>query len=183
MRAVLRANKAGNASWPISRVLCRRGCRRDGHSSGTPVARRLEQPTRTAMRKRIPKRGGRASMPSLFGFAPGGVCPAASVTSRAVRSYRTLSPLLYFGLPRFALLETPTVMTRIKRFAFCGTFPRVAPAGRYPAPCFRGARTFLHLSALQPRTATTRVPSSGHPANWHIGIGGFPARTSTPQRE
>src|SRR5579872_2509177 len=26
---------------------------------------------------------------------------------------------------------------------FCGTFPRVAPAGRYPAPCFRGARTFL----------------------------------------
>jgi hypothetical protein len=26
---------------------------------------------------------------------------------------------------------------------FCGTFPGVAPAGRYPAPCFRGARTFL----------------------------------------
>jgi hypothetical protein len=26
---------------------------------------------------------------------------------------------------------------------FCGTFPRVAPAGRYPAPCFHGARTFL----------------------------------------
>jgi len=22
------------------------------------------------------------------------------------------------------------------RFAFCGTFPGVAPAGRYPAPCF-----------------------------------------------
>src|SRR5207249_7867389 len=30
-----------------------------------------------------------------------------------------------------------------RRFAFCGTFPGVAPAGRYPAPCFRGARTFL----------------------------------------
>jgi len=29
------------------------------------------------------------------------------------------------------------------RFAFCGTFPRVAPAGCYPAPCFREARTFL----------------------------------------
>src|ERR1700693_4830398 len=26
---------------------------------------------------------------------------------------------------------------------FCGTFPGVAPAGGYPAPCFRGARTFL----------------------------------------
>jgi len=30
-----------------------------------------------------------------------------------------------------------------RRFAFCGTFPRVAPAGCYPAPYFRGARTFL----------------------------------------
>ncbi len=29
------------------------------------------------------------------------------------------------------------------RFALCGTFPEVAPAGRYPAPSFRGARTFL----------------------------------------
>jgi len=30
-----------------------------------------------------------------------------------------------------------------RRFVFCGTFPGVAPAGRYPAPCLRGARTFL----------------------------------------
>ncbi len=30
-----------------------------------------------------------------------------------------------------------------RRSAFCGTFPGVAPAGRYPAPSFRGARTFL----------------------------------------
>ena len=29
------------------------------------------------------------------------------------------------------------------RFAFCGTFPGVAPAGHYPAPSSRGARTFL----------------------------------------
>src|SRR3546814_15114438 len=27
------------------------------------------------------------------------------------------------------------------RSALCGTVPGVAPAGRYPAPCFRGART------------------------------------------
>ena len=32
---------------------------------------------------------------------------------------------------------------RGRRYVFCGTFPRVAPAGRYPAPCLRGARTFL----------------------------------------
>ncbi len=30
---------------------------------------------------------------SLFGIAPGGACRAASVASRAVRSYRTVSPL------------------------------------------------------------------------------------------
>ena len=30
-----------------------------------------------------------------------------------------------------------------RRFTFCGTFPGVPPAGYYPAPYFRGARTFL----------------------------------------
>jgi hypothetical protein len=30
-------------------------------------------------------------MPPLFGFAPGGVCHAISVTRNAVRSYRTIS--------------------------------------------------------------------------------------------
>ena len=40
------------------------------------------------------------------------------------------------------------------RFAFCGTFPGVAPAGRYPAPYSRGARTFL--PAITPRGAARR---------------------------
>ena len=60
-----------------------------------------------------------------------------------------------WGLPcrarrraRGALLPHPFTLARLRRgyggrFAFCGTFPGVAPAGRYPAPCFRGARTFL----------------------------------------
>ena len=68
--------------------------------------------------------------PFLFGLAPGGVYPATPVTARAVRSYRTLSPL-------------PADLAVCRRFAFCGTFPGVAPAGRYPAPLFPGARTFL----------------------------------------
>ena len=67
-------------------------------------------------------------VPSLFGLAPGEACRAAPVASRAVRSYRTLSPL-----------PGPDA----GRFAFCGAVSGVAPAGRYPAPCFRGARTFL----------------------------------------
>ena len=33
------------------------------------------------------------------------------------------------------------------RFVFCGTFPRVAPAGRYPASWSCEARTFLHRHA------------------------------------
>jgi hypothetical protein len=36
---------------------------------------------------------GRAVPPPLFGLAPRGVYPAGGVTSTAVRSYRTISPL------------------------------------------------------------------------------------------
>ena len=64
---------------------------RDGHSSGTPVAWRLEQPTRAADPDIDPE--DCSSAPPLFGFAPGGVCRAAPVAGRAVRSYRTVSPL------------------------------------------------------------------------------------------
>ena len=65
----------------------------DSHSSGTPVARRLTRPTRTAMWKRMFRRGEPPGRPSLFGLAPSGVCPATTITGRAVRSYRTISPL------------------------------------------------------------------------------------------
>jgi len=92
---------------------------RDGHSSATPVARRLKQPTRTATRTRV---GAFAPVPSLFGLAPGGVCRAAAVAGSAVRSYRTVSPL-----PR------PTRYAP-RRSVLCGTVPGVAPAGCYPAP-------------------------------------------------
>ena len=37
------------------------------------------------------------------------------------------------------------------RFAFCGTFPWVTPAGRYPAPRLRGARTFLPCGGNAPQ--------------------------------
>ena len=61
-----------------------------------------------------PKSPGR---PPLFGLAPGGVYHAVPVAGDAVRSYRTLSPL-------------PAGPKPYRRFAFCGTFPGVAPAGR-----------------------------------------------------
>ena len=110
--------------WPISRVLYPRE-RGDGHSSGTFVTERLVRPTRATGPTDRPVR--RTERALLYGLAPGGVYPAAIVTDGAVRSYRTLSPL----------------PAKSGRFAFCGTFPGVAPAGCYPAPCLCGARTFL----------------------------------------
>jgi hypothetical protein len=83
-------------SRPISRVLdgTRETRMRDGHSSGTPVTRRLKQPTRTAGSGHHPEAVlAHGFAPSLFGLAPGGVCHAAAVTVGAVRSYRTFSPL------------------------------------------------------------------------------------------
>src|SRR6185312_22277 len=88
---------------------------------------RRERPARRS-------RKNRGRPPLLLGLAPGGVCPAAAVAGGAVRSYRTISPLP----PRKG-----TKPLKGLAVCFCGTFPRVAPAGRYPAPCFRGARTFL----------------------------------------
>ncbi len=138
-----------NARWPVSRVLSRRRSGMDGHSSGTPVAGRLAQPTRTTARKPAWSPDFSRDPPSLLGFAPGGVCPAAPVARGAVRSYRTLSSLPASG------------RSRRGRFAFCGTFPRLAPAGGYPAPCFRGARTFLPRPGLHPG-------KGGHPAIWRV---------------
>jgi hypothetical protein len=64
---------------------------------------------------------GRTYVP-LFGLAPDGVYPATPVTSRAVRSYRTISPL-------------PALPRQNRRYIFCGTFHRLAPPRCYLAPC------------------------------------------------
>gem|GEM_PF-2761370 len=111
----------------------------DGHSSGTSVAGRLVRHTRAAARKlACPHRP--------VGF-PWGAGPAAP-TQSCSRWGLPCPPCRQGGgalLPHpFTLARRPTSKGAADgRFAFCGTFPRVAPAGRYPAPCSRGARTFL----------------------------------------
>ena len=108
-----------SVSWPVSRVLFGDLRLRDGHSSGTPLARRLVQPTRVRGLKTGFMPDVATRMRSLlFGLAPGGVCRAAAVTS-------TRGALLP---PRFTL--TARGLHRGRRFVFCGTFPRVAPGGR-----------------------------------------------------
>jgi len=96
----------GRKSRPISRVLSRTvihlGCKSPCSSSNLPR-----------------NRAGHASVP-LFDLAPGGVYHATPVTSCAVRSYRTFSPL---------------PVTSDRRYIFCGTFRRLTPPRRYLAPC------------------------------------------------
>jgi len=58
---------------------------------------------------------------SLFGLAPGGVYPATTVASGAVRSYRTISPL--------------PVPCDSRRYLFCGTRRRLKSPRCYLAPC------------------------------------------------
>jgi len=58
-------------------------------SSNQPGRRLEDEPCTHSMRLLARNR----AVSPLFGFAPGGACRAAPVTSRAVRSYRTVSPL------------------------------------------------------------------------------------------
>ena len=112
----------------ISRVLFLSKRLNENHSSGTRVSPCLARPTRTTMRESICFLRNSKNTLFLFGLAPNGVCRAFFVAKKAVRSYRTLSPL-------------PNKW----RYTFCCTFPKVSLAGRYPAFFSRGARTFLPL--------------------------------------
>ena len=80
--------------WPVSRVLSR--FPGDGYSSSAAVAGNVEQPTRTSVQDRTCRARRRES---LHGLAPDGVYHARSVTSSAVRSYRTFSPLPAYPFP------------------------------------------------------------------------------------
>ncbi len=91
-------------SRPISRVLSR-------------AAIHLGRASPRASSGRPGNGAGHAMVP-LLGLAPGGVCPATGVTTGAVRSYRTFSPLPPRG-----------------RYIFCGTFRGLAPPRHYLAPC------------------------------------------------
>src|SRR5579885_1187438 len=69
----------------------------------------------------LPKPSAGRTIRFLFGLTPGGVYHAATVTSHAVRSYRTISPL-------------PSPVAEAGRYIFCGTFRRLTPPRCYLAP-------------------------------------------------
>jgi hypothetical protein len=89
----------------------------------------------------------------LFGLAPGGVCHAAPVTSSAVRSYRTVSPLP-------VLPGEPSAVCSLLHFPS----PRDARPLAGTLPC--GARTFLDTRRCRdphspPKSAFSKMPRRG----------------------
>ena len=80
---------------------------------------------------------GRTIVP-LFGLAPGGVFPATDVTTSAVRSYRTFSPL-----PNLTNLGYATKVSSWAVY-FLWHYPSAHAAQALPGTLPYGARTFLH---------------------------------------
>src|SRR6202522_4591715 len=97
--------------------------------------------------------GLHAPRASLFGLAPGGVCRAADVATRAVRSYRTISPL-------------PAPLARHLGGIFLLHFPWARAPQALPGTVPYGARTFLH-APMRTATAwpTRRAPYADMRAN------------------
>jgi hypothetical protein len=124
---------------------------RDGHSSGTIFAHGLEQPTRTASLTSpcgviARRRTFRVAIPIRF-------CSRCGLPCRFRRRIRGAL------LPHLFTLTAPTPEGEGGRFVLCGTFPGVAPAGRYPAPYVDGARTFL------PRSLSTIAGAAVRPTD------------------
>ena len=110
---------------------------RDGHSSRTPVARRVKQPTRMtgpdgpdAKIRRLARQRHSYSVLLPVGFA----VPPPSLEARCA-----LTAPFHPCLGQNA--------TQPRRSLLCGTVPETPPRGRsagcYPAPFVHGARTFL----------------------------------------
>jgi hypothetical protein len=111
----------------------------------------------------------REGPPGIAGIAP--AMPAAPTWSCSRWGFPCRRRCRRRGalLPHHFTLAARTGMpAQAWRCIFCGTVPGVAPAGRYPAPYLRGARTFL-----SPRRA-----ESGHPAVWRPRIWVAGARLS-----
>lgn len=157
----------GDASRPVSRVLSAANCR-----ATIPLGQRLRAassnpPGRPARRKAggfPPRRPYSVLLPVGFALPP--LLPGVRwALTPPFHPYPASASLLSHVSPcgRPMAASEP----QAGRFIFCGTFPRVTPAGRYPAPFLRGARTFL------PRRLST-CDGSGRPADWRAlpGRGG-----------
>ena len=127
-----RACKPGSVHRASASVMC-------GHSSRGRVAPPLKQPTRATSRNQ-------AHVPPLFGLAPGGVYRAGPLPDRGALLPH---PFDLTGPKPGGVLSVALSLIRRRR--------GWRAAGRYPAPWFRGARTFLASLAQ----AAAARPSGG----------------------
>src|SRR4051812_27215730 len=74
--------------------------------------------------------------------------------------------------PAFRQTRRGSGAAKAERFVLCGTFPGVAPAGRYPAPYVIGARTFL------PRGLSTIAGAAARPTDAQA-MRSYPARVKS----
>jgi hypothetical protein len=152
----IRYRHPSEISSPHGRVSARKesavkpGSVLDSHSSGMRVAAQLKRPTRKPHVSHM--RGRQAPLASLFGLAPGGVCRAADVATRAVRSYRTISPL-------------PAPLARHLGGIFLLHFPWARAPQALPGTVPYGARTFLHPRELALTRTATVWPTLGQHLN------------------
>ena len=111
---VRRARAFMRTAWTVSRILSAapRGAA-CSHFSGPPVAGGLV--ARDPFRDPRTRAPAVARRPELLALARDGVCRALPVAGKAVRSYRTVSPL-----PR-------TPEGAVRRFALCCTVPHARP--------------------------------------------------------
>ena len=123
-----------SASWPVSRVLY--GARQALHVMAIPLGLPLQATSSNQPGRRSENR------PETLRFR---VTPIRFCSRWGLPCHECYHP-------RGALLPHPFTLTadKLRRFAFCGAFPRVTPAGRYPAPCLHGARTFLSPCEKRP---------------------------------
>ena len=153
------------ARQPVSRVLCPSTLESDegdGHSSGPPIAGRFSRHTRAARTG-----DGPALARERRRAAPIWSCSRRGLPCRP-------------GCPvRGGLLPHPFTLALSRgfgRFAFCGAVPGIAPGGRYPPPCRRGARTFLDpfagAATARPSGPERRVGPPGPKVKRRIGAFG-----------
>jgi hypothetical protein len=95
-----------------------------------------------------PGLGGAGRSSSLLGLAPGGVCHATPLPATRCALTAPFHP---------CLCRAPGLGHR--RSALCGTFRRLAPPGRYPAPCPSELGLSSQPEAVPP-AILTRMPST-----------------------
>ena len=130
-RRLLAMEKSARGS--VSRVLSSTSLLRQAQDFGGCATIPLRAVLPLSFSNQPGRLAGGCHTPSLFGFAPGGVCHAALVAKRAVRSYRTVSTWPHRNAVVLFLWHCPLALyCYIASRELPGTVPRWSPD--FPPP-------------------------------------------------